>query len=70
MLTEIYPPELTGTLWVTAAKSTLQRILEGGDEAIKWQKKALALAPDDQKDDFRQRLDLYEAGKPYRQQAK
>jgi Flp pilus assembly protein TadD len=36
------------------------------DEAVKWQKQALDLAPESQKLDFQTRLELYEHGKPYR----
>jgi hypothetical protein len=36
-------------------------------EAIKWEKKAMALASDDQKAPFRNRLESYERQKPYRQ---
>ena len=44
---------------------------ESGDfqKAVEWQEKALELAPDEQKDDFRSRLVLYKSGKPYRQKA-
>jgi tetratricopeptide (TPR) repeat protein len=35
-------------------------------EAIKWQKKALELAPESDKAEFRSRLELYKSGKPYR----
>lgn len=37
------------------------------EEAIKWQKKAIELAPEYVKDEFRSRLKLYEAGKPVRE---
>jgi V8-like Glu-specific endopeptidase len=36
-------------------------------DAIKWEKKALALASDDQKAPFRKRLELYDRQAPYRQ---
>jgi len=39
-------------------------------EAVTWQKKAIELIPQDQKDNFHRRLELYEAGKPFRQDAK
>jgi tetratricopeptide (TPR) repeat protein len=43
---------------------------EAGDfaKAIEWQKKAIELADDDDKPELESRLELYEAGKPYRQQ--
>lgn len=39
---------------------------ESGDfkNAIKWQRKAIELAPNAEKQDYRQRLKLYEAGNP------
>ena len=36
-------------------------------DAVIWQKKAVELAPQDQRADFSKRLDLYEAAKPFRQ---
>lgn len=36
------------------------------DAAVKWSKKAIELAPDVDKDEYRARLVLYEAGRPYR----
>jgi tetratricopeptide (TPR) repeat protein len=39
------------------------------DLAVKWETKALELAPSDQKEDLRARLKLYEEGKPYRARA-
>jgi tetratricopeptide (TPR) repeat protein len=41
------------------------------DEAIKWQTKAIeaATAPEEYRDEVRQRLELYRAGQPYRQPA-
>ena len=38
------------------------------DEAVKWQKKAILLCPEDQKASFQSRLDLYKSGKPYREE--
>ena len=36
------------------------------DAAVKWEEKAIDLAPDGvKKDDYRARLELYRAGKPY-----
>jgi tetratricopeptide (TPR) repeat protein len=45
---------------------------ETGDfqQAVKWQQKALSMAPDDEKEDYRSRLDLYKSGKPYHEAAK
>jgi len=37
------------------------------EEAIVWQKKAVSIAPEDKKPDCQSRLELYQAGKPYRQ---
>jgi hypothetical protein len=36
-------------------------------DAVEWEKKALALVPDDQKTPFRERLEFYERREPYRQ---
>jgi hypothetical protein len=36
------------------------------DKAVEWQTKAVAAAPDTQKDAFRTRLKLYQDKKPYR----
>jgi hypothetical protein len=36
------------------------------DEAVKWGKKAVSLAPEESKQDARDRLELYKAKKPYR----
>ena len=36
------------------------------DEAVKWQKNAVELAPDKYKEELRYRLEFYESGKPYR----
>jgi tetratricopeptide (TPR) repeat protein len=36
------------------------------ENAVKWQSKAVQLAPDKQKRDFNERLDLYKSKKPYR----
>ena len=40
---------------------------EAGDSAaaVTWQEKAVALAPGDQKEDYRSRLELYRGGKPH-----
>ena len=45
---------------------------EAGDfaAAVTWQEKAAALAPGDQKEDYRSRRELYRGGKPYRQEPK
>ena len=42
---------------------------ESGDfeSAVKWQTKAMEMAPEDDKADYRARLDLYRSGKPYRE---
>jgi tetratricopeptide (TPR) repeat protein len=37
------------------------------DEAVKWQKKAVELAPENEKKKLRERLELFEAKKPYRE---
>jgi cytochrome c-type biogenesis protein CcmH/NrfG/V8-like Glu-specific endopeptidase len=36
-------------------------------EAIEWEKKALALVPDDERTPFRERLEFYRRGEPFRQ---
>jgi signal transduction histidine kinase len=36
LLTEIYPPELTGTLWVRAAKDTISRLFVDRGTAVQW----------------------------------
>ncbi len=38
------------------------------DEAVRWQARAMEIAPADKEIDFRSRLDLYKAGKPYREE--
>ncbi|HEX5269244.1 MAG TPA: tetratricopeptide repeat protein, partial [Gemmataceae bacterium] len=38
------------------------------DEAVRWMEKAIALLPEDERDDYRGRLELYRAGKPYREE--
>ena len=45
---------------------------EAGDfeNAVKWQTKAVELAPEANKADYRSRLELYRAGKPYREEPK
>lgn len=40
------------------------------DNAVRWQNKAIELAPEEGKAEYRSRLELYEAGKPYRQETK
>jgi len=37
------------------------------DEAVRWQEKAVELAPDDRKDHYRINLKLYKSGMPFRQ---
>ena len=37
------------------------------DAAVKWQSRAIELAPEDVKDELQPMLELYEAGKPYRE---
>jgi tetratricopeptide (TPR) repeat protein len=37
------------------------------EEAVRWQSKALVIAPEQKKDEFRRRLDLYRSGEPYRE---
>ena len=39
------------------------------DEAVRWQEKAVELAPDDQRDVLRGRLELYKQGKPFREES-
>lgn len=39
-------------------------------EAVKWQEKAIELAPTSEKADLRSRLELYKSGKPYRDEPK
>ena len=43
---------------------------EAGDfaSAVKWQTKAMEMAPDDEKADYQYCLDLYLAGKPYHEE--
>jgi serine/threonine-protein kinase len=36
------------------------------DEAVRWQTKAMEEVPESEKADFHVRLELYKAGKPYR----
>jgi len=36
----------------------------------KWQKKAIELTPKDKKEEYKTRLELYEDGKPYREEVK
>jgi tetratricopeptide (TPR) repeat protein len=40
------------------------------DEAVKWQKNAMAMCPENQKDYCQSRLDLYKSGRPYREETK
>lgn len=40
------------------------------DNAAEWQQKAIELAPEAQKEDYRSRLKLYREGKPYRSEPK
>lgn len=37
------------------------------DTAVKWELKAIATAPEDERTELRVRLELYQAAKPYRQ---
>ena len=37
------------------------------DQAVRWQEKAIPLAPEAQRDVLRRRLELYQQGKPYRE---
>lgn len=41
---------------------------ESGDfsKAVEWQTKAMSMAPESEKADYRSRLDLYQSGKPFR----
>jgi len=45
---------------------------EAGDfeNAVKWQQKATEMANDEEKEDYRSRLDLYKAGEPYREESR
>src|SRR5262249_27614916 len=38
------------------------------DEAVSWQERAVELAPEAEKDDYRSRLELYRQGRPYREE--
>ena len=60
--------ELTGWKHFGALDTLGAAYAAGGkfDEAVKWQSKALELAPERAKADLRSRLELYAAGKPYR----
>jgi len=40
---------------------------KAADEAVKWAKNALDQAPEVQRTAIRSRLELYQAGKPYRE---
>jgi tetratricopeptide (TPR) repeat protein len=40
------------------------------EKAVKWQQKAMEMADESEKADYKSRLDLYEAGKPYRVEPK
>jgi hypothetical protein len=40
------------------------------DKAVKWQQKAMDMAEDENTADCKSRLDLYKAGKPYREEPK
>lgn len=59
-LTEWKKPSIIDTL--AAAEAQAGRF----ELAVQWMRKALELVPDDEKEDYRTRLMLYEAGKPYR----
>ncbi len=37
LLTQVYPPELTGTLWTKAAEDALKRLFAGSEAHIRWQ---------------------------------
>jgi tetratricopeptide (TPR) repeat protein len=37
------------------------------DKAVQWQEKAIELAPEEAKNHYRSRLDLYKSGRPYRE---
>ena len=37
------------------------------DEAVRWMEKAIALLPEEERADYRGRLELYRAGKPCRE---
>jgi len=36
LLTEIYPPELTGTLWIRATKDTISRLFDDSEVSVGW----------------------------------
>ncbi len=40
------------------------------DEAVRWQRNAMAKCPENQKDHCQSRLDLYKSGRPYREEPK
>ncbi|MFO0912614.1 MAG: tetratricopeptide repeat protein [Pirellulales bacterium] len=58
--TEFPIPNRFGTLAASYAES--------GDfeKAVEWQRKAVEIAPEGEREDYRQRLKLYESGQPYR----
>ena len=60
--------KLSGYRVATALNTLAAAYAEAGrfDDAIKWQTKAIELAPAARKADLRARLKLYRAGKPYR----
>ena len=59
--------ELTQWKGYTQLDSLAAACAEAGDfeNAVKWQQKAVDMADEKWKEDFRSRLDLYKAGKPY-----
>ena len=54
-------------MWLDTLAAAYAEAGEFG-KAVEWQQKAVAMAPENVKPDFRARLELYEAGKPYRQE--
>jgi tetratricopeptide (TPR) repeat protein len=64
--------EMTNGKWSDAVDTLAAAYAESGDfaKACEWQTKAVGLANDAQKEDFRSRLELYKQGKPYRWEPK
>jgi Flp pilus assembly protein TadD len=63
-LTAFKSPAMLNTLAAACAET------EDLDAAVRWQARAVELAPKNLQADYRKRLDLYRSGKPYRMKAK